>query len=107
MKGIILPAYQHAIDMQKHTNWTLQAMLLAEKDIIKDWKTTKEIYKNLFINHMQKSLVFGEFSTKIKVVHKYAKERGVCCQENSLCLIGSHFLSSTKQMRQILAHAVC
>lgn len=31
MKGIILPTYQHAIDMQKHTNWTLQAMLLAEK----------------------------------------------------------------------------
>lgn len=78
-------------------------MLLAKKDVIKDWKTTKEIYKNLFINHMQKSLVFGVFATKIKVVHKYAKERRVCCQENSLCLIGNPFLSSTKQIGQILA----
>ena len=107
MKGIILPAYQHAIDMQKHTNWTLQAMLLAEKDVIKDWKTTKEIYKNLFINHMQKSLIFGVFATKIKVVHKYAKERRVCCQENSIRLRDSHSLSFTKQIGQILAHTVC
>lgn len=76
-------------------------MLLAKKDVIKDRKITKENYKNLFINHMQKSLVFGVFATKIKVVHKYAKERRVCCQENSLCLIGSHFLSSTKQIGQI------
>lgn len=82
-------------------------MLLAKKDVIKDRKITKEIYKNLFINHMQKSLIFGVFATKIKVVHKYAKERRVCCQENSLCLIGSHFLSSTKQIGQILAHPVC
>ena len=59
------------------------------------------------INEIQKSLMLGVFAHKIKVVHKYAKERGVCCQENSLCLIDSHFLSSTKQMRQILAHAVC
>ena len=107
MKGIILPAYQHAIDMQKHTNWTLQAMLLAEKDIIKDWKITKEIYKKLFINHMQKSLIFGVFATKIKVVRKYAKERRGCCQENSLCLIGNHSISFTKQIAQILAHPVC
>lgn len=82
-------------------------MLLAKKDVIKDRKITKEIYKNLFINHMQKSLIFGVFAPKIKVVHKYAKERRGCCQENSLCLIGSHFLSSTKQIGQILAHPVC
>lgn len=82
-------------------------MLLAKKDVIKDRKITKEIYKNLFINHMQKSLIFGVFATKIKVVHKYAKERRVCCQENSLCLIGSHSISSTKQIGQILAHPVC
>lgn len=76
-------------------------MLLAKKDVIKDRKITKENYKNLFINHMQKSLIFGVFVTKIKLVHKYAKERRVCCQENSLCLIGSHFLSSTQQIGQI------
>lgn len=78
-----------------------------KKDAIKNKKTTKEIYKNLFINHIQKSLVFGVFAPKLKVVRKYAKERRVCCQENSLCLIGSHFLSSTKQIGQILAHTVC
>lgn len=82
-------------------------MLLAKKDVIKDRKITKENYKNLFINHMQKSLIFGVFATKIKVVHKYAKERGVCCQENSLWLIGNHCISSTKQIGQIIAHTVC
>ena len=51
--------------------------------------------------------MLGVFATKIKVVHKYAKERGVCCQENSLYLIGSHFLSSTKQIGQILVHVIC
>ncbi len=58
-------------------------MLLAKKDVIKDGKTTKEIYKNLFINHIQKSFMLGVFATKLKVVRKYAKERRVCCQENS------------------------
>lgn len=82
-------------------------MLLAKKDVIKDGKTTTEICKNLFINHMQKSFIFGVFAPKLKVVRKYAKERRVCCQENSLCLIGSHSISSTKQMGQILAHTVC
>ena len=82
-------------------------MLLAKKDVIKGLKTTKEIYKNLFINHIQKSFIFGVFATKIKVVHKYAKERGVCCQENSLYLIGSNSISSTKQIGQIIVHQVC
>lgn len=53
------------------------------------------------INKIQKSLVLGVFATKVKVVHKYAKERRVCCQENSLWLIGSHSISSTKQIGQI------
>ena len=82
-------------------------MLLAKKDVIKDGKTTKEIYKNLFINHIQKSLMLGVFAPKLKVVRKYAKERRVCCQENSLYLIGSYSISFTKQMGQILAHTVC
>ena len=101
MKGIILPAYQHAIDMQKHTNWTLQAMLLAEKRMTFGSQPLVKIRNAMRINKIQKSLMLGVFATKIKVVHKYAKERGVCCQENSLWLIGSHFLSSTKQIGQI------
>lgn len=101
MKGIILPAYQHAIDMQKHTNWTLQAMLLAEKRMTFGSQQLAKARNIMCMNEIQKSLVLGVFATKIKFVHKYAKERGVCCQENSLCLIGSHFLSSTKQIGQI------
>lgn len=107
MKGIILPAYQHAIDMQKHTNWTLQAMLLSEKRMTFGSQLLVKIRNAMRINEIQNSLVLGVFATKVKVVHKYAKERRVCCQENSLCLIGSHFLSSTKQIGQILAHPVC
>ena len=101
MKGIILPAYQHAIDMQKHTNRTLQAMLLAEQRMTFGSQPLVKIRNAMRINKIQKSLMLGVFATKIKVVHKYAKERGVCCQENSLWLIGSHFLSSTKQIGQI------
>ena len=90
-----MPAYQHAIDMQKHTNWTLQAMLLAEKRMTFGSQLLVKIRNAMRINEIQKSLMLGVFATKIKVVHKYAKERGGCCQENSLCLIGNHFLSST------------
>lgn len=59
------------------------------------------------INEIQKSFVLGVFAPKLKVVRKYAKERRGCCQENSLCLISSHSISSTKQIGQILAHPVC
>ncbi len=48
------------------------------------------------MNEIQKSFMLGVFAPKIKVVCKYAKERRVSCQENSLRLIGSHFLSSKK-----------
>ena len=51
--------------------------------------------------------MFGVFAPKLKVVRKYAKERRVCCQENSLYLIGSYSISFTKQMGQILTLAVC
>ena len=47
------------------------------------------------MNEIQKSLMLGVLATKIKVVHKYAKERRVSYQENSIRLSGSHFLSST------------
>ena len=59
------------------------------------------------INEIQKSFVLGVFAPKLKVVRKYAKERRVCCQENSLYLIGSYSISFTKQMGQILTLAVC
>ena len=107
MKGIISPAYQHAIAVQKHTNWALQAMLLAEKRMTFGSQQLAKIRNVMCMNEIQKSLMLGVFATKIKVVRKYAKERRVCCQENSLCLIGSHSISSTKQIGQIIAHTVC
>lgn len=75
MKGIILSAYQHAIDMQKHTNWTLQAMLLAEKRMTFGSQLLAKIRNAMRMNEIQKSLMLGVFAPKVKVVHKYAKER--------------------------------
>ena len=54
MKGIILSAYQHAIDMQKHTNWTLQAMLLAEKRMTFGSQLLVKIRNAVRINKIQK-----------------------------------------------------
>lgn len=54
MKGIILPAYQHAIDMQKHTNWTLQAMLLAEKRKTFGGQLLVKIRSIMCMNEIQK-----------------------------------------------------
>lgn len=54
-----------------------------------------KIRNTMRINEIQKSLVLCVFAPKVKVVRKYAKERRVCCQENSLWLIGNHSISST------------
>ncbi len=54
MKGIILPTYQHAIDMQKHTNWTLQAMLLAEKRMTFGSQLLVKVRNAVRINKIQK-----------------------------------------------------
>ena len=76
-------------------------MLLAEKRMTFGSQLLVKIRNAIRINEIQKSLVLGVFATKVKVVRKYAKERGGCCQENSLCLIGSHSISSTKQIGRI------
>ncbi len=54
MKGIILQAYQHAIAVQKHTNWALQAMLLAEKRMTFRSQLLVKIRNALRINKIQK-----------------------------------------------------
>ena len=82
-------------------------MLLPEKCMTLGNQQLVKIRNIMRINEIQKTLVLGVFATKIKVVRKYAKERRVYCQENSLWLIGNHFPSSTKQIGQILAHPVC
>ena len=82
-------------------------MLLAEKRMTFGSQLLVKIRNAMRINEIQKSLMLGVFATKIKVVHKYAKERRVCCQENSIRLRDSHSLSFTKQIGQILAHTVC
>ncbi|KGF39845.1 hypothetical protein HMPREF2140_09185 [Hoylesella buccalis DNF00985] len=70
-------------------------MLLAEKRMTFGSQQLIKIRNIMRMNEIHKSFMLGVFAPKIKVVCKYAKERRISCQENSLRLIGSHFLSST------------
>lgn len=58
-------------------------MLLTEKSMSFGDRQRLKIRNIAHDNEIRASLIPDEFARKVKVVHKYAKERRVSCQENS------------------------
>ncbi|KGF34818.1 hypothetical protein HMPREF2137_06550 [Hoylesella buccalis DNF00853] len=78
-----MAAYQHAFALQSHVNWRPKAMILAKKWVKKDGTRVIYRYNSLYINNIQKSLIFGVFAPSVSFVCKYAQNKKACCQEKS------------------------
>lgn len=58
-------------------------MLLTEKRMSFGDRQRLKARSIMHVNEIRESLIPDEFARKVKVVHKYAKERRISCQENS------------------------
>ncbi|MBS5613943.1 MAG: hypothetical protein KHX29_07790, partial [Prevotella buccalis] len=60
-----MAAYPHAFALQSHVNWRPKAMLLAKKWVKKDGKRIIYRCNSLYINYIQKPLIFGVFAPNV------------------------------------------
>ncbi len=83
IKCITLADNLQAVGPLRHAYCPLKAMLLSTKRVRYESQLSEKDHKSLFINEIQKLFILSVFSSRRKVVCKYAQHEEARCQEKS------------------------